>query len=41
MTPAELSNKLKMMYDNGAKGEKDVTVHLFGMQYANEWSNKI
>lgn len=40
MTQNELSNKLKIMYDNAPKGEKAVTVHLFGIQYANELSDK-
>lgn len=36
MELVDLSKKLKSMYENALKGEKAVSIHLFGIEYADE-----
>ena len=40
MTKAGLIAKLKTAYRGAAKGEKAVTVHLFGVKYADDLSEQ-
>ncbi len=36
MEPEELAQKLKDMYFNSPEGESAVSIHLFGIKYADE-----
>lgn len=36
MAPEELAGKLKDMYENASDGEVVLSVHLFGIKYAEE-----